>query len=384
MSLRKKFLACAALTSLLVVGVTDANARQQKLDRVILRDMTVITNVKVKSFDESQVLLSNGMSLGWDKVFQASVDGDQQNEFERRVNEIGLPIFRMKARLVNGDWHGAAEIANPIVENETRWNNLPPDVLYLAGLAMMNSHLKKGNRDQAVWAFLIASENQAAASEEALKIAGTNRLSERECRLKFSTKILPYWLDPNLDEGVAARLTANANSQLKPALGVVLYLTSMNIELGKFDTAEEWLDDLDGLGENEVQIWKNVLLARMKQAKGDFAEAKAILESVLSTLATQKLTGIEGPRCVALYYYGLTGLNPKGLSDSDRAKAMLSLLRIPAVYGDTNKSLAAAAVFQSAEIAKLRGRDEDAQKLRAQLLRRYPRTYHGTLKLRDE
>jgi hypothetical protein len=56
------------------------------------------------------------------------------------------------------------------------------------------------------------------------------------------------------------------------------------------------------------------------------------------------------------------------------------LLRIPAIDGDNYRHLAAAALFQAAEIAKLRGLSDEEQKLREELRRRYPRTYHGAKK----
>jgi hypothetical protein len=92
---------------------------------------------------------------------------------------------------------------------------------------------------------------------------------------------------------------------------------------------------------------------------------------------TNKITGNARP--VSLYYRGINVVNQPDTSDLDRSKAILTLLRVPALYGNDYRDLSAAAIYQAAEIAKLRGRATDEQKLREELLRRYPRTYHGRM-----
>ena len=170
----------------------------------------------------------------------------------------------------------------------------------------------------------------------------------------------------------------------KPSPGEIIYLSSMLIELESYDAAKRWLGELDGrmaTGEKEIRAWQNVLRARIKLKNGELDAARISLEELVSNHISQNEIEIETPRMVALYYAGLTEMAGENVTDSQRAKATLTFLTIPAVYGDTHKSLSAAALFQSAEIAKLRGRDGDAQKLRTQLLRKYPRTYHGSLKM---
>ncbi len=368
--------------------IAKAQEASQKQSPIVLRDLSLIRGAKVESFDSTGVTLSNKTRLGWDKILRATVAPDRQSEFDRNIKLLGLPVFRLKTRIANGDWQGAAEIAAPIFENEDGWNSLSPDLLYLASLTMMKSQLQKGIRDQAIWSFVVAAEKQSEASEEALKLTGTNRLTQRECQLGVANSILPVWFNPSINKKTVERLEAYLKSKSgagqQPSPGEIIYLSSMLIELESYDAAKRWLGELDGrraTGEKEIRAWQNVLRARIKLKNGELAAARISLKELVSNQISQNEIEIEAPRMVALYYAGLTEMAGENVTDSERAKATLTFLTIPAVYGGTHKSLSAAALFQSAEIAKLRGRDDDAQKLRAQLLRKYPRTYHGSLKM---
>ena len=369
-------------------AIAKAQETSQKQSPIVLRDLSLIRDAEVESFDSTGVTLSNKTRLGWDKILRATVASDRQSEFDRNIKLLGLPVFRLKTRIANSDWQGAAEIAAPIFENEDGWNSLSPDLLYLASLTMMKSQLQKGIRDQAIWSFVVAAEKQSEASEEALKLAGTNRLTQRECQLGVAKSILPVWFNPSINKKTVERLEAYLESKTdageKPSPGEIIYLSSMLIELESYDAAKRWLGELDGrmaTGEKEIRAWQNVLRARIKLKNGELDAARISLEELVSNQISQNEIEIETPRMVALYYAGLTEMAGENVTDSQRAKATLTFLTIPAVYGDTHKSLSAAALFQSAEIAKLRGRDGDAQKLRTQLLRKYPRTYHGSLKM---
>ncbi len=132
------------------------------------------------------------------------------------------------------------------------------------------------------------------------------------------------------------------------------------------------LRSLETSPQAQLNGWRTVLEARIQQKTRNGLNSRTILES--------NSKNITGPaRAVALYYRGINVLHESDIGDLELSKAMLTLLRIPAVYGEMHRELSAAALFQSAEIAKHRGREGDSQKLKEELLRRYPRTYHGAL-----
>ena len=120
----------------------------------------------------------------------------------------------------------------------------------------------------------------------------------------------------------------------------------------------------------------------MLQKAGDHVKAQAMLDR-----NSQSLIGDARP--VAIYYRGLsefeihdTKLKERPLNsalDIELSKSSLMLMRLPALYGESNPEIAAAGLYQVAEIAKLRGQSRQSEKLFRELLQRYPRTYHGSL-----
>ncbi len=76
-------------------------------------------------------------------------------------------------------------------------------------------------------------------------------------------------------------------------------------------------------------------------------------------------------------YFDLGSIE-SGEATAASTRASLSLFRVAALYR-RYPSLSAAALFRAVEIAEATGRPDEAKILRDELLRTYPRTYHGRL-----
>ena len=347
---------------------------------IVLRDLTLLRNASVIDFDDAGIVLSDGNKLGWDIVLKAQTTPDRQADFDRRIVETGLPLFRLKNRIKNSDWAAAGEIAEPLLTglSSAAAGRLDPDTIYLLHLASMNSRLQRGARADAVWNFIQAASIQETVSPQALRLVGTGRLPDRDTKFQLSQEILPIWFEPKNLEATVAKLMTLIKDGNKPAPGLVIYLASMKMELGQLQSASELTKTLDSVDE-EMASWKVVLESRIATTSGDRVKGLAMLER-----NNHKFAG--GAKPVAYYYRGIAALDfrePKGFEDPvdiDRSKAILILLRIPALYGDMYRHLSAAAIFQSAEITKLRGLRDEEQKLKDELLQRYPRTFHGSQK----
>jgi hypothetical protein len=84
---------------------------------IVLRDLTLIRGKTVTDFDETSIILSDGTRLTWDRVLKAQVQESRQEAFDLKLKQLGLPLFRLKSRIGNGDWIGAGEIAGPIYDS---------------------------------------------------------------------------------------------------------------------------------------------------------------------------------------------------------------------------------------------------------------------------
>ena len=62
-------------------AIAKAQETSQKQSPIVLRDLSLIRDAEVESFDSTGVTLSNKTRLGWDKILRATVASDRQSEF---------------------------------------------------------------------------------------------------------------------------------------------------------------------------------------------------------------------------------------------------------------------------------------------------------------
>ena len=375
---------------------------------IVLRDLTLIRGKTVSEFDRSWITLSDGSTLQWDEVLKATLtsqtsDGDpslsqtqRQTKFDTLLNQIGLPIYRLKTRIRQGDWAGAGRIAEPIFDSAMAETfTFPnPNVEYLVCVATMKSRAGQGSgarsRAGGVLPFLRASSIQNKVDQKTLELSGTNGIVDKT-QNAISPELLPIWFD--IDQvRTSAKQIAKLDSELRQSdagasttqAALAIYLASMQIELGQNELANANLNRLGSNQNNSIATWSTVLRARMLQKAGDHVRAQAMLDR-----NSRSLVGDARP--VAIYYRGLSEFeihntkpnqnqNPlNAVVDTELSKSSLMLMRLPAIYGDSNPEIAAAGLYQAAMIAKLRGQTKQSKNLLRELLQRYPRTYHGSL-----
>src|SRR5262245_30496673 len=71
-------------------------------DRIVLRNLKIVTDRTVASFDVDGVKLDDGSVLGWDEIERATIDGDKQDAFDKQLLELGGPLYRIRQRLSTG------------------------------------------------------------------------------------------------------------------------------------------------------------------------------------------------------------------------------------------------------------------------------------------
>lgn len=381
-------------------------AQKPDSHELILRDLTRIKTT-VSSFDKGGITLVDNRKIDWDEVLQARVDANQQKDFDQLVKEIGIPIFRLKTRIKQGDWWGAGIIADPMFElNLTEGNVFPnQDSEYLACLATMRSRMVSGQRSNAVLPFIKSQELQSQVSPKTVELTDTSQPVISKSPIGLANELLPVWFDDSQLESCRAKIAElykyqQVTSGTDPSPALTIYFASMEVELGRYERAAELMQTLERRDFNkpkneEINSWAKIIQARVLHRQGDFVRSRAVLESNEKNI-------IEHARPVALYYLGLAqmkihtvaieevlqlkddlskNIEPKTLSqvvDQDLSKSALIFLRIPAFYGDSNRHLSAAALFQTAQIANIRGHSTEYKKIQQELFRRYPRTYHGS------
>jgi len=192
---------------------------------IILRDLTLIRDKTISNFDRSAITLSDGSTLNWDEVLKARLPqdtdlGQRQSEFDDFIKQIGLPLFRVKTRIQQGDWAGAGRIAGPIfdsvMDGSATFSN--PDVEYLICLATMKARTGQGsaqrNRAGAVIPFLRALTAQPDVDQKTLAIVGTQRIADKREDV-LSPDLLPVWFDVGQTQRAAEKIAKLAGSKQK-------------------------------------------------------------------------------------------------------------------------------------------------------------------------
>lgn len=402
---------------------------------VILRNLDRIENTFIDDFGPDHVLLSNGTILGLDEVLAGTLAAERASEqpsFNLRLKTQGLEFARLKLRIANGDLDGAARIASKLLseridnlktESLSESSGLPTeaslekqasiaqkshDTNYLLGTLAFDHHLKMGEREAALVAFIIAADHQKFASSEIN--ARLNSLRQTEIasldrwETFFDSRIQPIWFDRDAMK-IAYRqichyfgqpgLTSQAPNQtesealpiplpepLELPLGVELYLASMEIQQ---------IQPSSGL------LRKSDIASRLRRAKSNVEKLKRkelqdelflmiqILEDHLAAAplndSSSRMTTRDHPLSTYLRNANLTAQPEdrvrKSIADSDSVDGLIELLSIAANDGSQYPHLASASIATVLAFAKSTGDELTEQKLRRELEQKYPRTFHA-------
>ncbi len=369
-------------------------------DLIVLRDLKIIRGQTIVDFDASVVRLSDGRRLQWDAILKAKVETDRQAEFDSFITRIGLPLFRLRRRIANQDWAAISELAEPLYAKlnlKGLKTTRVSESAYLICVATMKGRLFRGDRPGAVLPFLQAAMLQQAMLNSSVSFPP--QLPDNDVRTMLSAEILPIWFDRTQVEQAYEELVSSFDpASPNTELGAIVYLASMAIEMKRLELADDLLKLIENR-DNEAEAWRLILLAQVQIAANQPEQAARSLEE-----NQQKLVGATIPlshylksakfhRSNELLLPATDDLgNAVGSTiESDRIEefstGMLQLLEIPASYSQTYPALSAAALYQTAQIAKSLGWSQEAEVLEQELTLRFPLTFHGRIverRLRDE
>ena len=124
----------------LVVGCVPVQAQH-----LVLRDLTLLDNDPVESFDSDGILLASGRTVRWDNVLDGRVAAQQQVRFDDLRKRVGQTAFRLKTRLARSDFDRLQPAVDQLVELATQ-SGSEGYLMYLARVAQLRYQL--GQEDQ--------------------------------------------------------------------------------------------------------------------------------------------------------------------------------------------------------------------------------------------
>jgi len=341
---------------ILLVGLLPVSASARAADRIILRNLDVISDRSIASFDLDGVVLDNGTMLGWDEIEKANV-GDRQADFDALLTAVGSDLYRLRQRLTVGDYAGLAPHAEALWP---RYQERRSRTAYLVFQSLMWARLNSGLREEAVEPYLLCveclrTENMALPGERRLKWNSDTAMCD---------ELAPVWFRPDAAKEVLPRVGKIIGSMKQPwPTGVKIYYATLAATAGDLQRAQTALSELPN--DPQFVAWRKLVQAQQEVQQGEMGPVALDVASNWNRLA-------GAGRIAALYWCG------RGFASSDdpdrRREGLLLLLRLPAVYGDQHPEVAAAGLFNAMEILTKARDASGAVSVRNELLERYSQT----------
>lgn len=356
----RRLLLVILIASTLTCGATAA-------DRLILRDLTILTDRTVESFDEDGVRLDDGTLVTWDRVERGSIAADKQAAFEKLRIEIGQPLFRLRLRLKVGDDLGLAELAESLAPRFAERSG--PSAL-LVQRALMRGRLARGQREAAVEPYFhclaLASSSAGARFEFPVELRMVV-----ESATGLTPELLPVWFDVAAAQAALPGVRQAAARIPEPRPDALrIYFGSLAAAAGDTTAAER---AIAGIGATETA-------PEVVQRGADWRETLRVASDVQAGSGGANVDQLEAridelpaaARTIARYWIGRARLRSE--RPEQQRDGVLHLLRLPATLETEQPELAAQALL--AAITALERLDDraGATALRRELTVRYAHT----------
>ncbi len=337
-------------------------------DRLILRNLDIIAERTVVSFDDDGLVLDGprpggGERVTWDEIERGKIALDQPR-FDKLLAELGPPLFRIRQRLKLGD---NAALAEPAEAMYPRYAERRSETAYMVCQATMWSRLALGRREAAVEPYVRCYELLRSRAATINSLPGSRRL-QTDTATALSAELVPVWFDAVAAKAALPGLQAAIRSLVVPRPeGVSIYYASLALAAGETAEAQRVLSALKS-EEAQLVALRDVLAAQQEVAANSPGPAIGRLRARLDSLPA-------ACRPAALYWLGLAGSQS---DDADQARdGCLLLLTLPADYGQSQPEFAAAGLYHAAAaLAKLKD-ERGVAAVRGELAGRYGGTLHA-------
>lgn len=348
---------------LLFASVVVLSSAADAADRIILRNLKIFTDKTVTSFDEDGVRLDDSTVLGWHEIEKARIAPDRQEAFDEMLAAVGNDLYRIRQRLSVGDYEGLLPHAEALAP---RYSNRTSDTAYMVLQSLMWGRLAAGDREQALTPYLQCYALLRFRSKTKIDLPGERGLQFAP-RSGLSKELIPVWFDPESAKAVLPTVYKTVRDMKVRPAGVYLYLGTLASAAGNDKMAASVLGALRS-NVREVSELKQILQAQREVLAGKPGPFVDSLTRGFGDFTTDN-------KPLAMYWVGRSWLLA---AESDRKQeGLLQLLRIPALYGETQPDLAAGALFEVMQTLEGMKDVRGSVTVRRELLAEYSNTYHA-------
>lgn len=338
-------------------------------DQLFLRNTDIIKDRKVKQFDEDGVQLDDGRTITWDLIELGKVDPDKQVAFDKMLAELGTPLYRIRQRLRFGDYQALLEHAEAVYP---RYKDRSSPTAYMVFQSLMWARIAAGQREQAVEPYLRAYEYLRRTRTQP-ELPGDRRL-QFDGATALSPTLQPVWFDTQSAKSALDGVRRAARAMQSPyPEGVYIYYGTLALAAGDEETGLGMLKLVQGRHRATAEL-KQIALAQHEVISGKPDSDVTKVETTLQNMLPQN-------QPAAYYWVGLAKAGQE--NERDRLEGVLSLLKVPALYGKQSPELAGASLYQAMNTMSDLDDVKGSLAIRRELQVRYAHTSHAA-KLRDE
>ncbi len=330
-------------------------------DRIVLRNLKVLTDKSVTSFDEDGVRLNDTSTLEWHEIERAKISPDQQAAFDAMLSSLGGDLHRIRQRLGVGDYAGLLPQAEAL---EPRYRERRSGTAYMVLQALMWGRLATGQREAALAPYLRCYDLVRARGAAKIDLPGERRLLF-DPATGLSPELTPVWFDVTAAQAAQPLVLQAIRTMQERPEGVVIYFASLASAAGDDAAAERVLPSLRATQPPIAEL-RDIVAAQREVLSARPGPAIAKLQANLQQFSADN-------QALGLYWVGRQQLASSELDVQQQG--LLDLLRIPAIHGTRQPELSGAALLAAltklAELKDVRG----SVALRGELLSTYGGTY---------
>jgi hypothetical protein len=354
------------LQSVVFLGWLLGSVALPAADRILLRNLEILRDCEVVSFDADGLILaaersSGGKLVTWDEVetLQLTV---KQAEANQLLAEIGPALFAIQRRLTTGDDEA---LRAPAEQLWPLFRERQGKSACLVALALMWGRLAHGAREQAVEPWFKAYDLLRNRALKLSEIPGKRKVL-LDAATAIHWELEPVWFDTAAAKKALPLVDKCVAQMTEPVPeGAKLYLASLALAAGEMTTAEALLDET--YQQAKSKTLQQILLLQQACLLGKPAASRSEFEATLASVP-------KDMQPLALYWLGQSYL--VGAADSTQPEeALVMLLRIPALHARHSPDLAAAALFTTLE--HYRQDRKLTARLQQELVEKFPFTFHG-------
>ena len=322
---------------------------------IVLRDLSILKNRTIASFDMNGAVLDDGNKLSWDQIYEAKVDDP---DFEKLHSAIATPLFQLKQRVAAGDIVGAMI---PSRKLQAIFKAQPTSPTFgLASATLLAGSLQEAKREIAVfhWRQVIKSGILKLKQEDNPFAKTVARLDlQIDEKSGFCSQLLPLFFSRENAKASLNKLGPVEDGQLEAYYVFVAALAETAIDPEHRTKALALLER-----EYPQSHWYQV-----------FSRAKW---SATSTRPPFSSTPMQ-QHIWTVKQFKLADSLISQSSTSKQKRGAIKFIAIAAYRGNENPELAAASLHRVAQWYQSQKHDFHMQTIHREILDRFPATEFG-------